>query len=107
MIKEMFLIAGEITFRMNDRDTTFFKRLNTVIARPLGNKVMKGDDLIYMTNALINNFHENMDQKGYAKDAYNVDDCVILSINNMGVQEADEFMPEDEESKKKDEEIQQ
>ena len=109
MVKEMFLIAGEITYRMADGDTKFFKKLNSVTARPTGYAVMRGDDLIYMTNALIGNFREFMDKNGYAKDAYIVEDCVILSVKNLGIQEADEFMPEEkhEEEEKKEEAPQQ
>lgn len=110
MVKEMFLIAGEITYRMADGDTKFFKKLNSVTARPTGYAVMRGDDLIYMTNALIGNFREFMDKNGYAKDAYIVEDCVILSVKNLGTQEADEFMPKEEEPQaepEKKEEVQQ
>ena len=109
MVKEMFLIAGEITYRMADGDIKFFKKLNSVTARPTGYAIMKGDDLIYMTNALIGNFREFMDKSGYAKDAYIVEDCVILSVKNLGIQEADEFMPEEkhEEEKKEEETPQQ
>ena len=47
-------------------DTKFFKKLNSVTARPTGYAVMRGDDLIYMTNALIGNFREFMNKNGYA-----------------------------------------
>ena len=107
MVKEMFLIAGEITYRMADGDTKFFKKLNSVTARPIGYAIMKGDDLIYMTNALIGNFREFMDKSGYAKDAYIVEDCVILSVKNLGTQEADEFMPEEKHEEEKKEETPQ
>ena len=108
MVKEMFLIAGEITYQMADSGSTSFKRLNAVISRPVGHAVIKGDDLIYMTNALVENFHEYMGKEGYAKDAYFVADTVILSIMDMGVQEADEFMPSEEgEDEKEREEVQQ
>lgn len=107
MVKEMFLIAGEITYRMADGDTKFFKKLNSVTARPIGYAIMKGDDLIYMTNALIGNFHEFMDKSGYAKNAYIVEDCVILSVKNLGTQEADEFMPEEKHEEEKKEEAPQ
>ncbi len=104
MIKEMFLVAGEITYRMADGDTQLFKRLNTVTSRPVGHAVIKGEDLIYMTNALIENFHDSMGKEGYAKDAYFVNDAVILSITNLGIQEADEFMPADEAEDKEERE---
>ena len=108
MVKEMFLIAGEITYQMADSGSTSFKRLNAVISRPVGHAVIKGEDLIYMTNALAENFHEYMGKEGYAKDAYFIADTVILSIMDMGIQEADEFMPADEgEDKKEGEEVQQ
>ena len=100
MVKEMFLIAGEITYRMADGDTKYFKKLNSVTARPTGYAIMRGDDLIYMTNALIGNFREFMDKSGYAKDAYIVEDCVILSVKNLGTQEADDFMPEEKPEEK-------
>ncbi len=104
MVKEMFLIAGEITYQMADSDSKSFKRLNTVTSRPVGHAVIKGEDLIYMTNALVENFHEVMGKEGYAKDAYSVDDAIILSIMKLGIQEAEEFWPTDDEDDKKDKE---
>ena len=107
MVKEMFLIAGEVTYRMAGSGSTSFKRLNAVISRPVGHAAVKGEDLIYMTNALAENFHEYMGKEGYAKDAYFIADTVILSIMDMGIQESDEFMPADEEDEKEGEEVQQ
>ena len=91
MVKELFLVAGEITYKLAGEEQK--KRLNTVAGRPINRAIIKGEDLIYVTNALIHNFHEFMEKAGYAKEAYSIEDCVILSITNMGVQEADEFMP--------------
>lgn len=98
MVKEMFLITAEITYHFaDDPKIKIYRKINTVTARDTEHAVIKGADLIYATNAAIGNFHEHMEQDGYAKDSYAVDDVVILNIINMGVQDADTFMPKPEE----------
>ena len=98
MVKEMFLIAGEISYHMADSDKTLYKMINTVTARSIGYAVMKGDDLIYITNALVGNFTEYMHKQDFADKAYIIDDVVILNIHPMGIQDSDEFMPEQKEA---------
>lgn len=94
MVKEMFLVTGEVNYHMVDKaEEAYTKRINAITARPISYKAFNGDDLSYMSSAIQENFAVWMEKEGKTKESYVLDDVVILSFKDLGVQETDQFLP--------------